>query len=62
MTQDDKRLKEIKREKWLLCENIKQEKKKLIELTNEEKMINGYHKVVRAKQKYRSKGKVKVRK
>ena len=62
MTPDDKRLKEIKRKKWELCENIRQEKKRLIELSNEEKMINGYHKVVRAKQKYRSKGKVRVRK
>lgn len=62
MTQDDKRLKQIKKEKWEICENIRQEKKRLIELSNEEKMINGYHKVIRAKQKYRSKGKARVRK
>lgn len=58
MAQDDKRLKEIKREKWELCVEIKNCKKRLVALSNEEAMITGYHKIIRSKQKYK-KGKGK---
>lgn len=58
MTQDDKRLKEIRREKWEICVDIKNKKKRLVELSNMEAMITGYHKIIRAKQKYK-KGKGK---
>ena len=62
MTPDDKRLKEIDHKLWELEEIIKQAKKETKALTREKLEIQGLHKVVRAKQKYRSKGKVRVRK
>lgn len=47
MTDEEKRLKEIKRLKWIKSEIIKQEKKELKKLTEEENMINGYKRIER---------------
>lgn len=47
MTNEEKRLKEIKRLKWIKSEIIKQEKKELKKLTEEENMINGYKRIER---------------
>lgn len=60
MTTDEKRLKEIKHRKYELTIAIRDMKKELIRLSSEEAMINGYHRVLKSKQKYRKgKGKTK---
>lgn len=51
------RLKEIKKKKYELTKAIKEFKKELVNLTNEEKSIIGYQRVIKGKQKYRRKGK-----
>lgn len=62
MTPEEKRLKEIKRENYEIDLEIKELKKKKIALRNEKLQLEGYHKIERCKQAYRSKGKVRVRK
>ena len=61
MTPDEKRLKEIKHRKYEIAITIKDLKKEMIKLSNEESMINGYHRIIKAKQKYKSKSKSKGR-
>lgn len=61
MTADEQRLKEIKHRKYELTIAIRDMKKDLIRLSNEEAMINGYHRIVKAKQKYKHNSKRKVR-
>lgn len=61
MTADEQRLKEIKHRKYELTIAIRDIKKELIRLSNEEAMINGYHRIVKAKQKYKHNSKRKVR-
>lgn len=62
MTPDDKKLKEIRREKWEICVDIKNKKKRLVELSNMEAMITGYHRIERSRKAYknRKKGKQNV--
>ena len=45
------RLKEIKYEKYVLCQKLKQLKKELKKLQEEENMINGYKTIEREQQK-----------
>lgn len=56
MTTDDKRLKEINHELWEIEETMKQLKKRTKVLTREKLQINGYHKIIRSKQKYHKGG------
>jgi hypothetical protein len=51
------RLKEIKHRKYEICVTIKELKQELVKLSNEEAMINGYHRIERSKESYRKKGK-----
>ena len=48
------RLKEIKHEKYLLCQELKRLKKELKKLQEEENMINGYSKIERENQSNKS--------
>lgn len=61
MTTDEQRLKEIKHRKYELTIAIRDMKKELIRLSSEEAMINDYHRIVKAKQKYKHNSKRKVR-
>ena len=61
MTADEQRLKEIKHRKYELTIAIRDMKKELIRLSSEEAMINGYHRIVKSKQKYKHNSKRKVR-
>lgn len=45
MTDEEKRLKEIKRLKWLKSEIIKNERKEIKRLTEEEQMVIGYRRL-----------------
>lgn len=45
MTDEEKRLKEIKRLKWLKSEIIRNERKEIKRLTEEENMIIGYRRL-----------------
>jgi hypothetical protein len=47
------RLKEIKHRKYEICVTIKELKQELVKLSNEEAMINGYHRIERSKKGYR---------
>lgn len=53
MTAEEKRLKEIKHRKYEIAIAIKDLKKEMINLTTEESMINGYHRIERSKKGYR---------
>lgn len=59
MTSEEKRLKEIKKLKYLKSLLITQTKKEIKQLQEEENMIYGYHKITNSKNKYNKKGKVK---
>ncbi len=59
MTSEEKRLKEIKKLKYLKSLLIAQTKKEIKQLQEEENMIYGYHKIINSKNKYNKKGKVK---
>lgn len=57
---DEQRLKKIKHRKYEIATVIKELKKEMIKLSSEEAMINGYHRILKSKQKYRKgKGKTK---
>lgn len=55
------RLKEIKHQKWILKEQLKELKKELKKLQEEENMINGY-KVIERKKQYGKSSKAKIHK
>lgn len=55
------RIKEINHELWEIEETMKQLKKRTKELTREKLQLEGYHKIVLAKQKYKYKNKSKGR-
>jgi hypothetical protein len=51
MTQDERRLKQIKHRRYEIIEDLKALKKELIALRQEEDTINGYKTIEREKQK-----------
>lgn len=51
MTPEERRLKEIKHRKYEILEDLKQLKKELLALRQEEDTINGYKAIERNKQK-----------
>lgn len=55
------RIKEINHELWEIEETMKQLKKRTKLLTREKLQLEGYHKIVSAKQKYKYKNKSKGR-
>lgn len=55
------RIKEINHELWEIEETMKQLKKRTKILTREKLQLEGYHKIVSAKQKYKHKNKSKGR-
>lgn len=61
MTQDEKRLKEIKARKFEIAQLISKLKKELVNLSAEERQINGYHRIERSRQLFSRKGRVKTR-
>lgn len=59
MTQDERRLKEIKHRRYEISETFKVLKKELQNLSIEEAQITGYHRIERSRQAYSRKGKVR---
>ena len=55
------RIKEINHELWEIEETMKQLKKRTKVLTREKLQLEGYHKIVSVKQKYKHNGKRKGR-